>query len=257
LDPVKLRIAKEEFAQLEKAGIVRRSTSCWSSPLHMVPKKDGSWHPCGDFCRLNVVTVPDRYPLPNLSDFSINLGGCKIFSKTDLVKGYHQVPVDPVDVPKTAIITPFGLYEFLFMPFGLGNAAQTFQRLMDQGLPYAFVYLDDILVASGSAQEHNMFSISTASFQSSRPMVSSSTKPSVFSSSNKSSFWDTRFQQKAFLLFLNMSQQFRISLSLLQFSSSKGFLEWSISIEGFFQVLQLSSSHLQMLCKARLSIGMD
>jgi hypothetical protein len=89
LDPDKLRAAEAEFRALEAAGIVRRSDSAWSSPLHMVPKKDGSWRPCGDYCRLNLVTVPDHYPLPSLADFSAKLHGCRYFSVVDLVKGYH------------------------------------------------------------------------------------------------------------------------------------------------------------------------
>jgi len=69
--------------------------------------------------------------LPNISEFSARLAGCTVFSKLDLVKGYYQVPMHPDDIPKTAIITPFGLFEFLKMPFRLRNAANTFQRLID------------------------------------------------------------------------------------------------------------------------------
>jgi len=153
LDPDKLKAAKAEFDKMEKAGIVRRSDSSWSSPLHMVMKPDGTWRPCGDYRRVNLLTRPDKYPVPCMSDFSAGLHGKTVFSKLDLKKGYYQVLMGEDDICKTAIITPFGMYEFLRMPFGLRNAGQTFQRLMDQvmnGLEYCFVYLDDILVASTS-----------------------------------------------------------------------------------------------------------
>lgn len=78
---------------MERLGIVRRSNSPWASPLHMVPKTDRSWRPCGDFRRLNNVTTPDRYPIPHIQDFSVRLSGASVFSKVDLVRGDHQVPV--------------------------------------------------------------------------------------------------------------------------------------------------------------------
>ncbi|KAL8561234.1 hypothetical protein ACOMHN_024490 [Nucella lapillus] len=142
---------------MEQMGIIRRSKSPWSSPLHVVPKAGGQWRPCGDYRQLNDATKDDCYPLPHIQDFNNILTGCKIFSKIDLVRGYHQIPMAPSSVAKTAIITPFGLWEFIHMPFGLKNTAQAFQRLMDgilQDIPFTFVYIDDILVASHSHEEH-------------------------------------------------------------------------------------------------------
>ncbi len=108
---------------MEKAGIIHWSKSSWASPLHMVKKADGTWRPRGDYRRLNNVTKTDRYPVPNIKDFTARLQGCTVFSKLDLRKGYYQVPVRAEDIPKTAVITPFGLWEFLLMLFGLKNAA--------------------------------------------------------------------------------------------------------------------------------------
>jgi hypothetical protein len=153
----KLQAAKAEFEQLEREGIVQRSTSPWASPLHMVMKKDGTWRPCGDFRRLNLVTEPDTYPLPNMLDFSARVTGCKVFSKIDLRKGYYQIPMHPADIRKTAICTPFRLFEFRRMPFGLRNAGNTFQRMMDRilaGLSFVFCYLGDIIITSRDEQEH-------------------------------------------------------------------------------------------------------
>ena len=78
-----------------------------------------------------------------MQDLSNGLHGFTIFSKIDLVKGYHQISVATEDIPKTAIITPFGLFEHLFTPFGLSNAPKTFQRMMDHttdGLEGVFAY---------------------------------------------------------------------------------------------------------------------
>jgi hypothetical protein len=153
----KLAAAKLEFAALERDRIIRHSSSPWASPLHMVKKPDGTWRCCSDYRRLNNVTVPDTYPLPNMMDFSSRVAGCSLFTKIDLSKGYYQIPMHPADILKTAIITPFGIFKFLRLTFGLRNTGSTLQRLMNRvlaGLAFAFVYIDVIIIASPFMEQH-------------------------------------------------------------------------------------------------------
>ena len=157
LDPEKLAVAKAELGKLEELGICYRGRSEWASPLLVTTKPCGGWRVCGDYRRLNAMTTDDKYPVRTLQDFTSELHGKKFFSKIDLLKGYHQIPVSDGDIPKTAVITPFGLYIFPRTPFGLKNAGQDFQRLMDEilgDLPRVFVYIDDILIASETLEQH-------------------------------------------------------------------------------------------------------
>ncbi|GFX07464.1 retrovirus-related Pol polyprotein from transposon opus [Trichonephila clavipes] len=157
LHPKLYDAVKVEFEFLLAQGIIRPSKSPWSSPLHVVPKSDSTVRPVGDYRQLNSVTEFDSYPMPYLNDFAHALHGKRIFSKIDIFKAFHQIPIAECDIPKTAVTTPWGLYEYTHLCFGLVNAPQTFMRFMHEvlrGLPFCFVYLDDILSYSENAEEH-------------------------------------------------------------------------------------------------------
>ncbi|GFU08796.1 retrovirus-related Pol polyprotein from transposon 17.6 [Trichonephila clavipes] len=158
LHPKLYDAVKVEFEFLLAQGIIRPSKSPWSSPLQVVPKSDSTVRPVGDYRQLNSVTEFDSYPMPYLNDFAHALHGKKIFSKIDIFKAFHQIPIAECDIPKTAVTTPWGLYEYTHLCFGLVNAPQTFMRFMHEvlrGLPFCFVYLDDILCYSENAEEHH------------------------------------------------------------------------------------------------------
>ncbi|GFV62818.1 retrovirus-related Pol polyprotein from transposon 297 [Trichonephila clavipes] len=157
LAPTILKAVKKEFEYLTAQGIIRPSNSPWACPLHVVKKSNGEYHPYGDYRRFNSVTVPDRYPVPHIQDCTQNLYGKTIFTTLDLARAYHQIAINPPDIPKTAATTPFGLFEYTSMPFGLRNSGQTFQRHMHQvlaHLEFCIPYFVDLLIVSSSEDEH-------------------------------------------------------------------------------------------------------
>ena len=151
-------IVKKELEEMEKYGIIEKSSSDWSSPIVLVKKKDGTLRFCIDFHRLNSVSKTDAYPMPRVDDLLDQLGQARFVSMLDLTKRYWQVPVEKTAQAKTAFRTPFGLYQFRRMPYGLQGAPSTFQRMMDSLLvgmqDFAAAYLDDLVIFSRSWPEH-------------------------------------------------------------------------------------------------------
>ncbi|XP_078246503.1 uncharacterized protein LOC144588161 [Pogona vitticeps] len=149
---------RKELDEMLRENIIVPSSSPWSSPIVLVDKPDGSIRFCVDYRKLNRVTTPDAYPMPRLDNLIETIGGCQFISSLDLVKGYWQLRIDPRDQEKTAFCSPFGLYEFRVLSFGLRNAPATFQRLMDQTLAglsdFTVAYIDDIGIFSNTWEDH-------------------------------------------------------------------------------------------------------
>ena len=159
LPPSQFAQVKAHVQELVGKGIVQPSCSPYASPIVVVQKKDGTIRLCVDYRQLNAKTRKDAYPLPRIEESLDALTGATLFSTLDLASGYHQVPMAERDKDKTAFCTPFGLFEFNRMPFGLCNAPSTFQRLMerifsDQSFHSLLLYLDDIVIFSSSFQQH-------------------------------------------------------------------------------------------------------
>ena len=147
-----------ELKDMEQTGIIERSSSNWAAPIVLVKKKDGSLRMCVDYRRLNAVSPSDAYPMPRVEDLIDRLGGARYITTLDLSRGYWQVPVDTKSRHLTAFTTPFGLFQFKVMPFGLHGAPATFQRMMDRLLwdvpEFAAAYLDDLIIHSTTWEEH-------------------------------------------------------------------------------------------------------
>lgn len=164
LPPVLKQEITKETEKLLKHNIIEPSFSPYSTPLWVVPKRSGEtgekkYRMVLDFRALNKKTVPDRYPLASILDILDQLGGAKFFSVFDLSSSFHQIKMSEKDKHKTAFTTPNGLYNFLRMPFGLRNAAATFQRLIDivlRGLneKECFAYIDDVVIHAKTLSEH-------------------------------------------------------------------------------------------------------
>jgi len=150
---------RAHIQELLDRGMIAHSKSPFASNIFPVPKKPGpDWRWVLDFRKINQLTVPDRYPIPNIETLWARVCGSQVFSKLDLRSGYWQVAMAPRDSPKTAFQTPFGLFEWKVLPFGLCNAPSTFQRMMNTVLAdckeFSIPYFDDILIFSKTAALH-------------------------------------------------------------------------------------------------------
>jgi hypothetical protein len=159
LPPDKLKFAKAHFEDLLRRGDIQPSKSPWASPIHLTPKKGAEkgkvWWGLPGLERGH--QARQVYPVSNMMDFNVRLEGTTRFTVIDIFWAYNHIPIQPEYIEKTAVITPFGFYEYVVMPFGLRNAAQTFQRFIDNlfwDLPFVYTYLDGILVTSAEGEDY-------------------------------------------------------------------------------------------------------
>ena len=159
MSPAELEEVQKQLKWYLERGWIRPSDSAFGAPVVFAKKPDGTLRFCVDYRALNAITKKSHANLPRIDEALDQLKGAQFFTYVDLFSGYHQVPLAPEDVHKTAFSTRYGNYEFTIMPFGLTSAPHTFQALMNNVLrPYidkfVLVYLDDVMIYSRTEQEH-------------------------------------------------------------------------------------------------------
>eukprot|EP00253_Pinus_taeda_P011854 PITA_11854 len=150
---------KMELQELLDKQYIRPSVSPWGAPVLFVKKKYGTLCMCIDYRQLNKLTVKNKYPLPRIDELFDQVKGEKVFSKTDLRSGYHQIRIKDEDIAKTTFRTRYGHYKFVVLPFGLTNAPATFMCMMNSVFhqfldKFVLIFIDDILIYSRSQEEH-------------------------------------------------------------------------------------------------------
>ncbi|XP_048039104.1 uncharacterized protein LOC125263947 [Megalobrama amblycephala] len=115
----KKNVVQAELGAMLEMGVIEESSSNWASPIVLVPKTDGSVRFCVDYRKVNTVSKFDAYPMPRVDELLDRLGTARFYSTLDLTKGYWQIPLSPLSKEKTAFTTPFGLHQFVTLPFGL------------------------------------------------------------------------------------------------------------------------------------------
>jgi hypothetical protein len=160
------RLATPELVELEdhirellEKGFIHPSSSPWGAPMIFVPKNDGTQRLCVDYHALNEVTVKNMYPLPRIDDLFDQLCDACVFSMINLRLGYHRLKIWECDIPKTAFISRYDLYEYNVMSFGLTNGLAYFMYLMNKVFmeyldKFIVVFINDILIYSRSEEEH-------------------------------------------------------------------------------------------------------
>jgi hypothetical protein len=159
MPPNELAALKIQLQELLEKGLIRPSASPWGCPALFVKKKGKSLHMCVDYRPLNAVTIKNKYSLPRINILFDQLSRAKVFSKIDLRSIYHQIKIRLEDIPKTAFLTRYSLYEYLVMSFGLTNAPAYFMYLVNSVFmpelnKFVVVFIDDILVYYKNVEDH-------------------------------------------------------------------------------------------------------
>jgi hypothetical protein len=151
-DEEKRRAIGEEVHKLMAAGFIKEVFHPeWLANPVLVRKKGGNWRMCVDYIGLNKACPKVPYPLPRIDQIVDSTAGCKTLSFLDAYSGYHQIKMKESDQLATSFITPFGMYCYTTMPFGLRNAGATYQMCMNHVFGEHIgrtveAYVDDIVV---------------------------------------------------------------------------------------------------------------